>query len=109
MGSGKKLVVVLDQHPAHHAVKNNVRQLLTSRYRAYFLPASSSWLNSAEWIFAILKPMWRKRVLRIPRDINQAQMEALMQDLIVTFKDKYKESNLFNANREELRRALDAV
>ena len=53
--------------------------------------------------------MWRKRVLRIPRDINQAQMEALMQDLIVTFKDKYKESNLFNANREELRRALDAV
>ena len=80
VGSNKKLVIVLDQHPAHHAIKHNVRQLLTSRFRAYFLPASSSWLNSAEWIFALLKPMWRKKLLLIQRDLNQAQMEALMED-----------------------------
>lgn len=99
-------MVVCDQHPAHHCVKHGVRQLLTSRYRAYFLPASSSWFNSAEWIFAVLKPRWRKRLLGIQEEITQQQMEALVTEEIRIFCRLYRKSRLFHANRRELQMAL---
>ena len=66
----RKITVVLDQATAHWGDNVGQRTYLSQYFSPLFLPPQTSWLNSAETAFAIMKKRMTKHFLFVKRQIR---------------------------------------
>ena len=64
-----KIVLVLDQHSAHSGVASGVRNYLKNHFDVFFLPSSTCWLNSAEFLIAYVKERLKQYFLTIEQEV----------------------------------------
>ena len=103
----RKIVLVLDQHPAHFGVDSGARAFLTSHFRVVVLPPATSWMNSQETVFGVMKQKLKKKFSRIPEQVTDlARFQAQLITLLSEVSDELADQKLFWANLQELHQII---
>ena len=103
----QKIVLIMDQHSAHSGETSGVRTFLRNNFESYFVPSSTCWMNSAEFLIAVTKEKLKQYFIRCPDEvIRRDDFVRRVSEQLGVISASLCGSNIWLANIRDLRQTI---